>query len=55
MRGSDCDRTERRGELSVAAGSRKVIFAALVGNALIAVTKFIAAAVTGSSNARNNK
>ncbi len=29
--------------------SRKVIFAALVGNALIAISKFIAAAVTGSS------
>jgi cation diffusion facilitator family transporter len=29
--------------------SRKVIFAALVGNALIAVTKFAAAALTGSS------
>lgn len=31
------------------AGSKKVIFAALIGNALIAVTKFFAAAVTGSS------
>jgi len=30
-------------------GSLKVIFAALVGNALIAVTKFFAASVTGSS------
>ena len=29
--------------------SKKVIFAALVGNALIAVTKFAAAAATGSS------
>ena len=29
--------------------SKKVIYAALVGNSLIAVTKFIAAAVTGSS------
>jgi len=32
-----------------AQGSRKVIFAALFGNGLIAVTKFIAAAITGSS------
>jgi divalent metal cation (Fe/Co/Zn/Cd) transporter len=29
--------------------SKKVIYAALVGNALIAITKFIAAVVTGSS------
>ena len=33
----------------MAGSSKKVIFAALTGNALIAVTKFIAAAVTGSS------
>ena len=33
----------------MAASSRKVIFAALAGNTLIACTKFIAAAVTGSS------
>ena len=33
----------------MAGSSKKVIFAALAGNALIAVTKFIAAAVTGSS------
>lgn len=32
-----------------ATGSRKVIYAALAGNALIAVTKFFAAAYTGSS------
>ncbi len=32
-----------------ATGSRKVIFAALAGNALIAVTKFVAASITGSS------
>ncbi len=30
-------------------GSKKVIYAALVGNGLIAVTKFIAASITGSS------
>jgi cation diffusion facilitator family transporter len=30
-------------------GSLKVIFAALIGNALISVTKFVAAAMTGSS------
>jgi cation diffusion facilitator family transporter len=30
-------------------GSRKVIYAALLGNLLIAITKFIAAAITGSS------
>lgn len=30
-------------------GSRKVIYAALAGNLLIAITKFIAAAITGSS------
>ncbi|HEC29204.1 MAG TPA: cation transporter [Gammaproteobacteria bacterium] len=33
----------------MSSGSRKVIFAALLGNALIAITKFIAAAITGSS------
>lgn len=33
----------------MAAGSRKVIFAALIGNSLIAITKFAAAAMTGSS------
>jgi cation diffusion facilitator family transporter len=33
----------------MAGSSKKVIFAALVGNGLIAFTKFIAAAVTGSS------
>lgn len=33
----------------MASGSKKVIYAALVGNALIAVTKFGASAVTGSS------
>jgi cation diffusion facilitator family transporter len=30
-------------------GSLKVIFAALIGNALIAITKFVAASITGSS------
>ena len=35
--------------MSSAHGSRKVIFAALAGNGLIAVTKFIAAGITGSS------
>lgn len=33
----------------MASGSKKVIYAALVGNALIAITKFGASAVTGSS------
>ena len=33
----------------MATGPKKVIFAALIGNALIAVTKFIAAFFTGSS------
>jgi len=33
----------------VAASSKKVIYAALIGNGLIAVTKFIAASITGSS------
>ncbi|MCU7813406.1 MAG: cation diffusion facilitator family transporter [Candidatus Thiodiazotropha sp. (ex Notomyrtea botanica)] len=33
----------------MAAGSKKVIYAALIGNALISVTKFIAAFLTGSS------
>ena len=32
-----------------AAGSKKVIYAALIGNGLIAITKFIAASITGSS------
>lgn len=33
----------------MASGSKKVIFAALIGNALIAVSKFIGAAITGSA------
>ncbi|MFQ5473141.1 MAG: cation diffusion facilitator family transporter, partial [Dehalococcoidia bacterium] len=33
----------------MATGSRRVIFAALIGNALVAVTKFVAATLTGSS------
>ena len=33
----------------MASGSKKVIYAALAGNALIAVTKFVAAGITGSS------
>jgi len=33
----------------MASGSRMVILAALIGNALIAATKFVAAAITGSS------
>jgi len=33
----------------VAGSSKKVVYAALIGNGLIAVTKFLAAAVTGSS------
>ena len=33
----------------MASGSKKVVYAALVGNALIAVTKFFAATITGSS------
>ncbi len=33
----------------MAGSSKKVIFAALIGNSLIAVTKFIAATITGSS------
>jgi cation diffusion facilitator family transporter len=33
----------------VASGSKKIIYAALLGNALIAITKFVAAAITGSS------
>ena len=35
--------------MSSAHGSRKVIFAAMAGNGLIAITKFIAAGITGSS------
>ena len=33
----------------MATGSKKVIYAALAGNTLIAITKFIAAGITGSS------
>ena len=33
----------------MAASSKKIIYAALVGNSLIAITKFAAAAFTGSS------
>lgn len=32
-----------------AKGSKKIIYAALAGNGLIAITKFIAATMTGSS------
>ncbi|WP_455205924.1 cation diffusion facilitator family transporter, partial [Kaarinaea lacus] len=33
----------------MATGSKKVIYAALAGNSLIAITKFVAASITGSS------
>ncbi|NQU48245.1 MAG: cation transporter [Planctomycetes bacterium] len=33
----------------MASGSKKIIYAALAGNALISITKFIASAITGSS------
>lgn len=33
----------------MASGSKKIIFAALLGNTLIAITKFVAATITGSS------
>ncbi|MCU7804583.1 MAG: cation diffusion facilitator family transporter [Candidatus Thiodiazotropha sp. (ex Lucinoma borealis)] len=33
----------------MASGSKKVIFAALIGNSLISITKFVAASITGSS------
>lgn len=33
----------------MASGSKKVIYAALIGNSLVAVTKFVAASITGSS------
>ena len=33
----------------MASGSKKVIIAALIGNGLISITKFIAASITGSS------
>src|SRR5829696_5959308 len=33
----------------MASGSKKVVYAAMIGNLAIAVTKFIAAAVTGSA------
>lgn len=33
----------------MASGSKRVIFAALIGNTLISITKFVAAAITGSS------
>lgn len=33
----------------MASGSKKVIYAALIGNALVAITKFVAASITGSS------
>ena len=33
----------------MASGSKKVIYAALAGNTLIAMTKFVAAGITGSS------
>ena len=33
----------------MASGSKKVIYAALIGNSLVAITKFVAASVTSSS------
>ena len=39
----------RSASRNLASGSKKVIFAALAGNSLIAVTKFVAASITGSS------
>ena len=33
----------------MASGSKKVIYAAMIGNGLIAVAKFVGAAITGSS------
>lgn len=33
----------------MASGSKKVIYAALIGNSLVSITKFIAASITGSS------
>ena len=33
----------------MASSSKKVIYAALAGNCLIAITKFVATAITGSS------
>jgi len=33
----------------MASGSKKVIYAALIGNSLVAITKFVAATITGSS------
>ena len=33
----------------MASGSKKVIYAALIGNGLIAITKFFASVITGSS------
>ena len=33
----------------MASGSKKVIIAALIGNGLISITKFIAASITGSA------
>ena len=33
----------------MSSSTKKVIFAALIGNSLIAITKFFAAAMTGSS------
>jgi cation diffusion facilitator family transporter len=42
-------RTSTKELHTLASGSKKVIYAALVGNALISVTKFVAATLTGSS------
>src|SRR3954451_2198465 len=44
-----CGGTEGAGDARMATGPKKVVYAALAGNLAIAVTKFIAAAVTGSS------
>ena len=37
------------GRNAMASGSKTVIFAALIGNMLISITKFVAASITGSS------
>ncbi len=42
-------RASQDGTPTMSAGSRKVVYAALIGNTLIAVTKFFAALFTGSS------
>src|SRR5712692_9017807 len=48
-RGGPTSATSKRSGFMTSGSSKKVIYAALLGNVLVALTKFVAAGVTGSS------